>query len=39
MMAAATGHSTEKINKDTDRDYWLTAQAAADYGVIDKVIE
>jgi ATP-dependent Clp protease protease subunit len=39
MMAAATGHSIEKINKDTDRDYWLTAQAAADYGVIDKVIE
>ncbi|MDF2461238.1 MAG: clpP [Candidatus Saccharibacteria bacterium] len=39
MMAAATGHSVEKINKDTDRDYWLTAQAAADYGVIDKVIE
>lgn len=38
MLAAATGHSIEKINRDTDRDYWLTAQAAADYGVIDKVI-
>ena len=38
MLAEVTGHSTEKINHDTDRDYWLTAQAAADYGVIDKVI-
>ena len=38
MLAAATGHSVEKVNHDTDRDYWLTAQAAADYGVIDKVI-
>ncbi len=38
MMAAATGHSVEKINHDTDRDYWLTAQEAAKYGVIDKVI-
>jgi ATP-dependent Clp protease, protease subunit len=38
MMAEVTGHSVEQIHQDTDRDYWLTAQAAADYGVIDKVI-
>jgi ATP-dependent Clp protease protease subunit len=38
MLADATGHPTEKINKDTDRDYWLTAQEAADYGIVDKVI-
>ena len=38
MMAEVSGHSVEQIHKDTDRDYWLTAQAAADYGVIDKVI-
>jgi ATP-dependent Clp protease protease subunit len=38
MMAAATGHSVEKIHQDTDRDYWLTAPEAAEYGVIDKVI-
>jgi ATP-dependent Clp protease protease subunit len=38
MLALATGHSIEKINHDTDRDYWLTAQAAAEYGVIDSVI-
>lgn len=38
MLSEATGHDAAKINHDTDRDYWLTAQAAADYGVIDKVI-
>ncbi len=38
MLAAATGHSVEKINHDTDRDYWLTAPDAASYGVIDSVI-
>lgn len=38
MLSGATGHDVAKINHDTDRDYWLTAQAAAEYGVIDKVI-
>lgn len=38
MMAEATGHSVEKIHQDTDRDYWLTAAKAAEYGVIDRVI-
>jgi len=38
MLAEATGHSVEKINHDTDRDYWLTAQEAAAYGVVDSVI-
>ena len=38
MLSAATGHSVDKINKDTDRDYWLTAPEAASYGVIDSVI-
>lgn len=38
MMAEATGHSVEKIHQDTDRDYWLTAADAAEYGVIDRVI-
>jgi ATP-dependent Clp protease protease subunit len=38
MLSSATGHSVEKINHDTDRDYWLTAPEAAAYGVIDSVI-
>ncbi len=37
-MAEMTGQSYEKIEKDTDRDYFLSAQQAKDYGLIDKVI-
>ena len=39
MMAEATGKSVEQVHKDTDRDFWLTATAAAEYGVIDSVIK
>jgi ATP-dependent Clp protease protease subunit len=38
MMAEATGQSVKKIHEDTDRDYWLTAHAAVEYGIVDKVI-
>ena len=38
MLAAATGQPLEKIHADTDRDYWLSAEEAAAYGVVDKVI-
>ncbi len=37
-MAEMTGQSFEKIEKDTDRDYFLSAQQAKEYGLIDKVI-
>ncbi len=37
-MAQMTGQSFEKIEKDTDRDYFLSAAEAKDYGLIDKVI-
>jgi len=33
-----TGHSLEKIEKDTDRDRFMSADEAADYGLIDKVV-
>ena len=39
LMAQRTGQSLEKIEKDTDRDYYLSAQEAMEYGLIDKVIE
>lgn len=39
LMAAHTGQSIEKIEKDTDRDYFMSAQEALEYGLIDKVIE
>jgi ATP-dependent Clp protease protease subunit len=37
-MAEMTGQSFEKIEKDTDRDYFLSAAEARDYGLIDRVI-
>jgi ATP-dependent Clp protease, protease subunit len=39
MMADNTGQSIEKIQKDTDRDYFMSAYEAKEYGLIDKVIE
>ncbi|MDA0673744.1 MAG: ATP-dependent Clp protease proteolytic subunit [Cyanobacteria bacterium] len=39
MLAERTGKSLEQIERDTDRDYFLSAQEAAEYGLIDKVIE
>ncbi len=38
IIADHTGQPFEKVEKDTDRDYYMTAQEAADYGVIDKII-
>lgn len=37
VLAEKTGQSVERIKKDSDRDYWMTAQEALDYGVIDNV--
>ena len=39
MLAFHTGQSIEKITKDTDRDYFMSAHEAKEYGLIDKVIE
>lgn len=39
MMADNTGQSIEKIKKDTDRDYFMSAYEAMEYGLIDQVIE
>ncbi len=38
VLAKHTGQSLEKIEKDTDRDFYITAEEAKDYGVIDKII-
>ena len=34
-----TGQSIKKIERDTDRDFYMTAEEAKEYGLIDKVIE
>ena len=38
ILASMTGQPFEKIERDTDRDYMLGAQAAVEYGVIDQVV-
>ena len=39
IMAERSGQTIEKIAKDTDRDYYMSAADAVEYGLIDKVIE
>lgn len=39
LMAKHSGQPIEKIQKDTDRDHFLSAEEAKDYGIIDQVIE
>jgi len=39
MYVHHTGQSIDKIENDVDRDYFMSAQEAMDYGLIDKVIE
>jgi len=39
MMAKHTGQSIERIERDSDRDNFLSASEAVDYGIIDKVLE
>lgn len=38
ILAKNTGQPVSKIEKDVDRDYWMTAKDAKDYGLVDKVI-
>jgi ATP-dependent Clp protease protease subunit len=38
-MASYTGKSLERIEQDTDRDFFMSAQEAVEYGLIDRVIE
>ncbi|HEY1825342.1 MAG TPA: ATP-dependent Clp endopeptidase proteolytic subunit ClpP [Acidimicrobiales bacterium] len=38
MLASDTGQSVERVNKDTDRDFIVSAEEAVEYGLIDEVI-
>ena len=39
ILAKQTSQPITKIEKDTDRDFWLTAQEAKEYGLIDEIIK
>jgi ATP-dependent Clp protease, protease subunit len=38
ILAECTGQTVEKISEDSDRDYYMTAEEACEYGIIDEVI-
>lgn len=38
LFAEETGHSYEKVSKDTDRNYWMSAEEAIQYGLVSRII-
>ena len=38
MLSKNTGQPIKKVEKDVDRDYFMTADEAVAYGIVDKVI-
>ena len=38
ILSEATGQTPERIEKDLNRDYWLSAERAVEYGLIDRVV-
>ena len=39
MIAAETGQSKKKVEDDSDRNFWMNAEEARDYGLISKIVE
>jgi len=39
IISLHSGNPYEKVEKDADRDYWMTAQEAKDYGMIDEILQ
>lgn len=39
IISIHSGQDFEKVSKDSDRDYWMTATEAAEYGMIDEVLQ
>jgi ATP-dependent Clp protease protease subunit len=38
ILAEATGQTVERIADDSDRDYFLTAEEAIEYGIVDEIL-
>ena len=39
ILSKLTGNSVEKIERDSDRDFFMGAEEALKYGIVDRVIE
>jgi ATP-dependent Clp protease protease subunit len=38
IIAEQTGQPLERVEKDTDRDYWMSAEESVEYGIVGKII-
>ena len=38
IIASHSGQTIEKVERDGDRDFWMTAAEAKDYGMIDEIL-
>jgi ATP-dependent Clp protease protease subunit len=39
IIALHSGNTVEKVEKDADRDYWMTSIEAKEYGMIDEILQ
>ena len=39
ILSIHTGKSVEQVTKDADRDYYMSAEEAKDYGLVDEVVK
>jgi len=39
LIADETGQPLERVAQDTDRDFWMSAQQAVDYGIVGKIVK
>lgn len=39
VIAKQTGQPIERVRADMDRDFWMSAQEAVEYGIVSRVIE
>jgi ATP-dependent Clp protease protease subunit len=39
ILSLHTGHKSEQVEKDSDRDNWMSAEEAKKYGIIDSILK
>ena len=39
VLVQHTGQTGDKIRTDTERDYWMNAEEALGYGIVDEIVE
>jgi len=39
LIADETGQPLDRVAKDTDRDYWMSAQEAIEYGIVGRIVK